>query len=157
MNSICHFWQIMFMFRWLSKKIVIEENCFDHGVEIIMSFCSNALDWLCIHDNLTACSEILIWSYELKIVKYILTLFSFKVRRTSCYPPAFEFWTAAEVVNDVVKGTKIQISLMSVFWKSRLKNWRLFLHHCQLQLKFLSISKFVRYTFLRTLVTVSRN
>ena len=25
-------------------------------------------------------------------------------------PPAFVFWTAAEVVNDVVKGAKIQIS-----------------------------------------------
>ena len=38
-----------------------------------------------------------------------------------------------------------------MFWKSRFKNWRLFLHHCQLQLKLLSISKLVRYTFLRTL------
>ena len=31
--------------------------------------------------------------------------------RTNCFPPAFEFLTTAEVVNDVVKGTKIQISL----------------------------------------------
>ena len=34
----------------------------------------------------------------------------FKVWRTSCFPPAFEFWTVAEVGNDVVKGAKIQIS-----------------------------------------------
>ena len=31
--------------------------------------------------------------------------------KTNSFPPAFEFWTTAEVVNDVVKGAKIQISL----------------------------------------------
>ena len=31
--------------------------------------------------------------------------------RTNCFPPAFEFRTAAEVVYDVVKGAKIQIYL----------------------------------------------
>ena len=34
-----------------------------------------------------------------------------KVWQTNCFPPVFEFWTTAEVVNDVVKGAKIQISL----------------------------------------------
>ena len=38
-------------------------------------------------------------------------LLRIKVWRTNCFPPAFEFWTTAEVVNDVVKGAKIQITL----------------------------------------------
>ena len=41
----------------------------------------------------------------------ILTLLRIKVWRTNCFPPVFEFWTTAEVVNNVVKGAKIQISL----------------------------------------------
>ena len=39
----------------------------------------------------------------------ILTLLRIKVWRTNCFPPVFEFWTTAEVVNNV--GAKIQISL----------------------------------------------
>ena len=49
-----------------------------------------------------------------------LTLLRIKVWRTSCFPPAFEFWTSAEVGNDVVKGAKIQISLktsVQLLWK----------------------------------------
>ena len=42
---------------------------------------------------------------------YRLTLLRIKVWQTNCFPPAFEFWTTAEVVNEVVKGAKIQISL----------------------------------------------
>ena len=38
-------------------------------------------------------------------------LLRIKVWQTNCFPPAFEFWTTAEVVNDVVKGAKIQIFL----------------------------------------------
>ena len=34
-----------------------------------------------------------------------------KVWQTNCFPPAFEFWTTAEVVKDVVKDAKIQITL----------------------------------------------
>ena len=34
-----------------------------------------------------------------------------KVWRTNCFLPAFEFSTTVEVVNNVVKGAKIQISL----------------------------------------------
>ena len=40
-----------------------------------------------------------------------LTILRIKVWRTNCFPPAFEFWITAEVVNDEVKGAKIQISL----------------------------------------------
>ena len=43
--------------------------------------------------------------------KVNITLLRIKVWRTNCFPPAFEFWTTAEVVNNVVKGAKIQISL----------------------------------------------
>ena len=38
---------------YVSLKKCHWKNCLNHGVGIIMSFCSNELDWLCIHDDLT--------------------------------------------------------------------------------------------------------
>ena len=63
---------------------------------------------MCIHGAVSFTRyKIIVCSGDRKFWK----LLRIKVWRTNCFPPAFEFWTTAEVINDVVKGAKIQISL----------------------------------------------
>ena len=44
----------------------------------------------------------------------ITNVYTESVTDYSCFPPAFEIWTAAEVVNDYVKGRNFLIT----FWRS---------------------------------------
>ena len=78
-------------------------NCFNHGVGIIMSFCSNELDWLCIHDDLTTlCApkfrfDLMTWKknvydYEISILQkwHAILVGQYKSRYCITYMGIFE-------------------------------------------------------------------